>query len=267
MEILEHFSCSKYGRDDLNEDQIVITPDFLAVIDGATDISGADINGMKPGRFASTTVAAAFENLDKNADALQITAFLTEAMSTARQKHNVPPDVCPFCVFACYSRAKRQIFRLKDIKIAINGAEMIGEIAVVEALVEARRAVLHGHLAAGRSVADLLANDPSRTVYNAFSAQNFSLLNNVGNTYGFGVIDGNTVPDKFIETIDVPDGAEVILASDGYPVLKNSLEESEAALADILAQDPLLIGDYPQPRALVTGGISFDDRSWLKFRT
>jgi len=265
MKILEKFSCSKYGRDDLNEDQIVVTPDFAAVIDGATDMSGAEIDGMKPGRFASITVAAAFEKLDKNADAIETVRFLTAALHDARQSHQVPQDVRPFCVFACYSKARQQIFRLKDVKIAVNNAEIAGEIAVVEALVQARTALLHGHLAAGRTVEQLLTEDPSRVIYNAFSEQNFALLNHADSPYGFGVVDGNAVPEQFIETIDVPEGAEVILASDGYPVLKYSLADSEAVLAEILAQDQLLIGTYPQPRALVTGGVSFDDRSWLRF--
>ena len=124
---------------------------------------------------------------------------------------------------------------------------------------------LHGHLAGGKTVAQLLENDPSQVIYQAFSDHNFALLNNAENLYGFGVIDGSPVPEVFIETIDVPEGAEVILASDGYPVLKNSLAESEAALAEILAHDPLLIGDYPQPRAMLRNGISFDDRSFLRF--
>lgn len=265
MNILEKQSTGKYGADSRNEDAIVVTPDFAAVIDGATDISGALIDGMTPGRFAAQTVAAAFEKLDRNADAAATLSFFTAVLAAARQAHNLPKTVRPFCVFACYSRARQQIFRLKDIKIAINGAEICGEIAVVAALVEARRAVLHGHLAAGKTVTELLEHDPSRAVYAAFSEHNFALLNNADSTYSFGAIDGSPVPDIFIETIDVPNGAEIILASDGYPVIKNSLAESEAALAEILARDPLLIGDTPQPRAMLQNGISFDDRSWIKF--
>ncbi len=265
MQILEKQSTGKYGSDKRNEDAVVVTADFAAVIDGATDISGALIDGVTPGRFAAQAVAAAFEKLDKHADATATVAFFTAALAKARQAHHVPQTVRPFCVFACYSKARRQIFRLKDVKITINGAEIGGEIAAVEALTEARRALLHSHLAAGKTVAELLENDPSRAVYAAFSEHNFALLNNAGNAYGFGAINGSPVPDIFIETIDVPEGAEIILASDGYPVLKNSLAESEAVLAEILVQDPLLIGDYPQPRAMLQNGISFDDRSFLRF--
>lgn len=265
MKILENRTTGKYGTDSRNEDAVVITPYFTAVIDGATDISGAETGGMTPGRFAAQTVAAAFTKLDKNADAAATVAFLTAALAEARRAHNVPQEVRPFCVFACYSKERQQIFRLKDIKIAVNGAEVAGEIAVVEALVEARRALLHGCLAAGKSVAELQEDDPSRVIYSAFSTHNFALLNNADSAYGFGAIDGSPVPDIFIETVDLPERAEVILASDGYPVLKDSLAESEAVLADILARDPLLIGDYPQPRAMLQNGVSFDDRSWLRF--
>lgn len=265
MQIIEQFSRSKYGDESLNEDSVVVTGDFAAVIDGATDNSGAKIDGDRPGRFASRVVAAAFETLDKHADAHDAAAHLNAALKEARAQSGVPDGVKPFCVFAAYSKARREIFCVGDVQVTINGADHTRDIDYVDALVTARQALLHSHLAGGASIENLLADDPATVLYDAMANNVFSLLNESVTQYGFGAIDGGMTPDALIRAIPVPDGAEIILASDGYPVVEATLEDSERHLAEILKADPLLIGDHPQPRCVVPGGISYDDRSWLRF--
>lgn len=74
-------------------------------------------------------------------------------------------------------------------------------------------------------------------------------------------------PEEKLVVIPVPAGSWVTLATDGYPVLFETLEESEAALAAALKKDPLCYRENPQTKGLITGNTSFDDRCYLQFTT
>lgn len=52
----------------------------------------------------------------------------------------------------------------------------------------------------------------------------------------------------------------------GYPVLQRTLADSEAKLEEVLEQDPLCFRMYKTTKGLVEGNVSFDDRSYLRFR-
>ena len=57
-----------------------------------------------------------------------------------------------------------------------------------------------------------------------------------------------------------------ILASDGYPVLADTLEETERLLACSLAEDPLRIGEHLSTKGVAAGNESFDDRTYLRMK-
>ena len=59
--------------------------------------------------------------------------------------------------------------------------------------------------------------------------------------------------------------SEIVLASDGYPFLKPTLAESEAALANQIANDPQNISCFIATKGLVEGNKSFDDRTYIRF--
>lgn len=91
-------------------------------------------------------------------------------------------------------------------------------------------------------------------------------FSNVDHRWGFSVIDGGEVPLSLIPVVDVSGATEVILATDGYPRLRGTLAQSEADLAHILAADPLCIRDNPQPKGVVAGQVSYDDRAYVRLR-
>jgi glycerophosphoryl diester phosphodiesterase len=55
-----------------------------------------------------------------------------------------------------------------------------------------------------------------------------------------------------------------VLASDGYPYLKDTLIASEQALQELLQNDPMLFRDYKTTKSVQEGNLSFDDRAYLK---
>ena len=58
---------------------------------------------------------------------------------------------------------------------------------------------------------------------------------------------------------------EIVLASDGYPFLRPTLAESEAALQRQIANDPQNICSFIATKGLVAGNLSFDDRCYVRF--
>ena len=90
-----------------------------------------------------------------------------------------------------------------------------------------------------------------------------------GQNKSYTVIDGFPIYREGVKVVSLekavssPD--EVVLASDGYPFLKPTLEESEEALAKQLANDPQNIETFIATKGLVEGNISFDDRTYIRF--
>ena len=82
----------------------------------------------------------------------------------------------------------------------------------------------------------------------------------------YPVIDGFEIPTSKVKGVKVNDDCgEIILASDGYPFLKPTLEDSEMALSRQLADDPLCIGTFKATKGLMDGNVSFDDRCYVRF--
>lgn len=83
--------------------------------------------------------------------------------------------------------------------------------------------------------------------------------------YGYGALDGSAVPEPFIECISVPDDAQrLVLVTDGYPFIHDTLQATEEALAELTARDPLGITDWPRPLGVGPLIDAFDDRAWIE---
>ena len=70
-----------------------------------------------------------------------------------------------------------------------------------------------------------------------------------------------------VQGFAVPHGTEVVLESDGYPQLCRTLEESEAKLREIIAEDPLCLGvggGKAGVKGIMDGMESFDDRAYVR---
>lgn len=92
---------------------------------------------------------------------------------------------------------------------------------------------------------------------------NFQNITDAGNPFRYTVLDGQTVDETTIPVIPVGRADKLILASDGYPLLFDSLAETETYLKDCLQTDPLCIDRHPATKGLTAGNVSFDDRTYL----
>ena len=88
-----------------------------------------------------------------------------------------------------------------------------------------------------------------------------------GQNVDYSVIDGFPIPQSKVRIITLDfQPWEVVLASDGYPFLCPTLQESEQKLQWQRKNDPLNIGQFKATKAFVEGNNSFDDRSYIRFK-
>ena len=81
------------------------------------------------------------------------------------------------------------------------------------------------------------------------------------------MLNGLNFAKEMVKVWTVPLGTEVVLASDGYPQVCWTQEESEAKLREIIAEDPLCLGvgvGKAGVKGIMEGMESFDDRAYVR---
>jgi len=263
IRVLEQFVEAK-SNDRVCEDIIVITDDFAAVIDGASDATGARFEGMSGGRLAAEVIAASIEDLPSDIDARSFTDTLSSALAAAVGE--LPPDTrWPVAVLTCTSAERREVWRIGDCRVVIGQLEQPSTFLIENAASRFRAAVNAALLAKGTSIEEILELDPGSQARRILTDNQQHLANRVG-PWGYGCINGNQVPSEYIEVFSLPDEpTEVILASDGYTVVMPTLSETEAALARLIRDDPAAIGDlWPIGKSTKPGSNAPDDRAYLR---
>lgn len=178
------------------------------------------------------------------------------------------------CSAIIFSRLKREIWMIGDCmglitplsnyqpsiaptpQLLENPKPYEGELAAMRAA-EAERLLVNGH-----TIDELCRNDIARPV---ILPRMLETMREQNVTYS--VIDGFPIPRQHIRVIPLDFHPwEIVLASDGYPVLCPTLAESEVALQHQLATDPLNIRTFQATKAFHPDNNSFDDRSYIRFR-
>lgn len=277
MQIIEQFLCGKANNEDLNEDRIAVTDHFVALMDGATNRAGSMLEGKTLGRFASETIATAIADLPADCDARTAVDLLSESL---REKtHNAAAAAgidfahdwsAPASAILIYSRARQEIWRVADSTFIVDGGgPQMRFFAQERVWCDLRRAWLQAQMVRGRSVDDLLQDDQSWQLLTPLIGELKVFANSdhaMAHPYGFGVINGGRVPDRYVEVFEAPGAKEIVFASDGYPEVLPTLEATEQALARTLAADPLMYKIHPQVKGLRPGWVSYDDRSYIRFK-
>ena len=166
------------------------------------------------------------------------------------------------CSAIVFSRLQREIWMVGDCQGLVNG-ELIDNPKPAEAELAAMRAEeVKRLLAEGHIVEDLCRNDIARPVIIPRMLETMKQQNN-----GYSVIDGFPIDRRHIRIIPLDFRPwEIVLASDGYPVLCKTMAESEAALQQQRATDPLNIGTFQATKAFHPDFNSFDDRAYIRFQ-
>ena len=280
MDIIESSIIGKKSPEAC-EDGMVVTDDFIAVIDGSTSKTPKHLNpDMKNGRYAMMLISEYIrEELKADAsvdDFCQgVTAYIYNkvyeklGVEERLKKH---PEERLTASAILYSRTRNEVWMVGDCQAIIAG-KLYENGKPYEQEIARKRVEL---IEQGLSPAEARKQIEPLLIKAMLSGQNqtYTVIDGFPiYREGVKVVALKTKPvSSSIETYfqeqtkPVSSPNEVVLASDGYPFLKPTLAASEAALVHLIAHDPQCIHDFIATKGLVAGNKSFDDRTYIRFR-
>lgn len=255
------------------EDGLVVTDDFIAVIDGSTSKTPKHLDPeMKNGRYAMMLISE-YIRQELKADALAddfcqgITHYICDKvykpLGVAERLLQHPEERLTASA-VIYSRARQEVWMVGDCQ-ALIGGKLYENGKPYEQEIAERRVDL---IKEGLSPAEARKQIEPLLIEAMLSGQNknYTVIDGFP-LYRAGIM---VVPVSSSEIIHASSDAvsasfEIVLASDGYPFLKPTLAESEEALANQIANDPQNISCFIATKGLVEGNKSFDDRTYIRF--
>ena len=280
MDIIESSIIGKKSPEAC-EDGMVVTDDFIAVIDGSTSKTPKHLNpDMKNGRYAMMLISEYIrEELKADAsvdDFCQgVTAYIYnkvyEKLGVEEWLKEHPEERLTASAIL-YSRTRNEVWMVGDCQAIIAG-KLYENGKSYEQEIARKRVEL---IEQGLSPAEARKQIEPLLIEAMLSGQNqtYTVIDGFPiYREGVKVVALKTKPvSSSIETYfqeqtkPVSSPNEVVLASDGYPFLKPTLAASEAALLHLIAHDPQCIHDFIATKGLVAGNKSFDDRTYIRFR-
>src|SRR5699024_899233 len=174
----------------------------------------------------------------------------------------------PKAVMAVYSKYYNEVWIVGDCQCFVRGKVYNNSIKIDEIASYARSIYLEAELKSGKSIENLKRKDTGREyIAPLIRSQQYFQNTKPTDEYSFEVINGYPIYQSEICKIQLSESdREIVLASDGYPFLKQTLEESEEALKITLKEDPLCFRQYKSTKGLSSENISFDDRTYIRFK-
>lgn len=288
MKIIESSIIGKKSQEAC-EDGMVITDDFIAVIDGSTSKTPKHLNpDMKNGRYAMMLISEYIrEELKADAsvdDFCQgVTAYIYNKVYEklgVEERLKEHPEERLTASAILYSRTRNEVWMVGDCQAIIDG-KLYENGKPFEEEIARERAEL---IKQGLSPAEARKQIEPLLIKAMLSGQNKT----------YTVIDGFPIYREGVKVVSVSNScsvqdsascsesasasesvsasgtisvssSEIVLASDGYPFLKPTLAASEAALAEQIANDPQNIRSFIATKGIVEGNKSFDDRTYIRF--
>jgi len=267
MKIIEKTIIGKASQAEC-EDGIAVNDDFIAVIDGSTSKTPLRINsGCSNGKYCMELIKRFVSTIAKDICAREFCQEMTANIAALYNENGISvkrllehPEERLTASVVIYSAFYKQIWMIGDCQCIANGT-LYDNPKPQESVVAAKRAAFLAEAIKSVSIEEIQQDDIGRKHIMADLIANCKEQN-----ITYPVIDGFPIPLNLIKLIGVEDDChEIILASDGYPFLKPTLEESEAALEKQLTDDPLCINTFKATKGLMSGRKSFDDRCYVRF--
>ena len=267
VEIIEQKSISKTGITTNNEDGIFVSDKYVAVIDGATSKDSNLYEGRTGGQVVRDIIMDALAKLDENETFIEGVRAIQSEIETrfpaAKFFH-----ACASAVI--FNIKKRCIWMIGDCQASVNGRKYTNNKVIDDITSHVRAMVLEAFIMDGHSEEEIFSNDIGRKMIMPFLKLQKKFENKSG-YFGYPVFNNVQMPDDILRSkivhIDVSENSEIVLASDGYPVLMPTLKESEDELARLIATDPLCFKTYLSTKGLRKNNVSFDDRTYIRFKS
>lgn len=288
MKIIESSIIGKKSQEAC-EDGMVVTDDFIAVIDGSTSKTPKHLNpDMKNGRYAMMLISEYIRE-ELKADAMVddfcqgVTAYIYNKVYEklgVEERLKEHPEERLTASAILYSRTRNEVWMVGDCQAIIDG-KLYENGKPYEQEIARKRVEL---IEQGLSPAEARKQIEPLLIKAMLSGQNqtYTVIDGFP-IYREGVkvvsvSDSSSVQDSVPASDSVPcsdsvsasgtisvSSSEIVLASDGYPFLKPTLAASEAALAEQIANDPQNIRSFIATKGIVEGNKSFDDRTYIRF--
>ena len=245
------------------EDGWIVTPHFAAVVDGSTAKIQVPPGQESPGHLAMRLTCETIAQLPP--DATKEAALLAFTAAVAADSTYAQANYRPTCSAVVYSDFWHEVWFIGDCQCRCQGVTHHHEKLVDRLLTDMRCRAIRYYLNHGYTPSDIRRHDKGRAfIYDALCDQlHFQNDPNLSNPYRYPVIDGQPIHPSDVPVLSVSGASTLILASDGYPQLFDTLAETEHYLAYVLQADPLCIQQNPSSKCLAEGNLSFDDRTYL----
>jgi hypothetical protein len=265
FQIIEQF-CEGKGKPEACEDRLVITPHFVAVIDGATS-SAPLASGKAGGIVAAEAIARVVQTLPADCDALTFVKLATQAVHEDTGHWPDESKNRPCAAVVVYSAARQEVWRVCDGHFMLDGQAYLGEKYIDTIPYTYRSTIIRGRLKLGISaVAEELELARTTKPLKAYTDLQAAYNNDPDDRMGYGVINGLPVPEKFIEIHSARGVTEIVLCSDGFFAPAPSLAAGLAELARLKQEDPLLCLQVNGSRPFPAEGHFFDDTTYVRLR-
>lgn len=271
------------------EDGMVVTDDFIAVIDGSTSKTPKHLNpDMKNGRYAMMLISEYIQE-ELKADASVddfcqgVTAYIYNKVYEklgVEERLKEHPEERLTASAILYSRTRNEVWMVGDCQAIIDGKLYENGKPYEQEIARKRVELIEQGLSpaeARKQIEPLLikamlsGQNQTYTVIDGFPIyrEGVKVVSvSVSSSVQDSVPASDSVPcsDSASASGTIPSSSsEIVLASDGYPFLKPTLAASEAALAEQIANDPQNIRSFIATKGIVEGSKSFDDRTYIRF--
>lgn len=262
----ESFCIGKDGVSSENGDHIYNGEHFKAVFDGATPKGERLWDGIPGDVYVSSLLAEAMKHVDPCADAGRVITYLNDVIRESYAAHNVsfdalPPEERLQASIVVYSKYRSEVWCFGDCSLKINHNFYKHTRPGDKLLSDLRAFWTQLCLMKQKPPKD---DDPGREAILPFLRE-FPTLANQPGEYGYDVINGGKICPENVIVYPVNKGDRIILSSDGYPALLDTLAETEDHLFRMLEKDPMCINELRGTKGVKKGNQSFDDRSYISF--
>lgn len=258
MNIIEQFILGKKNDPALCEDGIVITDNFIAVLDGVTSKSNRLFYGKSGGRAAMEAAKEVIETAPPITEKEILFRNVNNAIKALYDGDNNGEAAVCLCV---YSKFFGEIWSVGDCQYLINDAYYCDEKEIDIIYSRVRAMILEKAERDGTLPED---KDPGRELIMPL-LKNQHIFANGNGKYSYPLLNGRSFDTERIISAKVSEGDTIIFATDGYPRLFPTLEESEAYLSYVIKNDPTCSKIHLSTKGIEKGNLSFDDRAYVKF--
>lgn len=264
MEIIESQIIGKKSQETC-EDGIVVTDNFIAVIDGSTSKTPVHISpDMKNGRYCMLLIKSFIESMSADITMEAFCEGITRGIRDIYQLYDISlddmeqhPEKRLAASAIIYSRFHNEIWMVGDCQCIVDGKLFTNDKPYEARIAQKRVDYILEHLTSATDKQQLYDEGRQHIVADLIEAMQ------QGQNKEYAVIDGFPIYIEGMKKIeDIQQ--EFVLASDGYPFLCPTLSESEARLKEHLAIDPQNLTEFKATKGLVKGNRSFDDRAFIK---